>query len=274
MTLDQLRYFMAAAKYEHVNRAAESIPISASVISQSIKLLEDELGCKLFSRENKRIRLSPDGIRLLEMAEDILGKADRIKQELGGVSPELSGHYRIGASHFLASKILAPVVSELQKKFPRLTFDVFAQSTWAMIDSVLAGRLDFGIGFSPLPHPQLDTEEISQGNSLVVVRKNHPIFDEGEKTAYKRLPDYPATMHMATDKIFMVRHHPFLKEAHLDRNITFSFDSDFVAVENLKRSDHWALLLDIVVAEFHKELRVIEFPKKIRCSIYSSYYQT
>ncbi|MGZ3723548.1 MAG: LysR family transcriptional regulator [Bdellovibrionales bacterium] len=261
MTLDQLRYFMAAAKYEHVNRAAESIPISASVISQAIKVLEEELNCRLFTRENKRIRLSPDGIRLLEMADDLLGKADRIKQELAGTSPQLTGHYRIGGSHFLASKVLVPVMSELQKSNPRLTVDVSAQSTWSVIDSILAGRLDFGVGFSPLPHPQLEIEEIHKGNSLIAVRKNHPIFEKGEKTAFKRLSEYPATMHMATDKIFMVRHHPFLKDAHLDRNIRFSFDSDFVAVESLCCSDHWALLLDMVVAEFQRDLRVVEIPK-------------
>jgi len=262
MTLDQLRYFMAAAKHEHVHRAARSIPISASVISQSIKHLEDELNCKLFTRESKRIRLSPDGIRLLELADDMLGRADRIKQELGKTNPILTGHYRVGASHFLATKVLTPVWSDLQREFPQLTVDLYAQSTWNLIDSVLAGRIDFGVGFSPLPNPQLDTEEIGNGNSLVVVRKDHPIFEKGERTAYKRLSDYPATMHMSTDKIFTVRHHPFLKEARLDRNITFSFDSDYVAVENIRNSDHWGLLLDIVVAEFAKDLRVVHFPHK------------
>ena len=262
MTLDQLRYFIAAAKYEHVHKAAMSIPISASVISQSIKQLEEELHCSLFTRDNKRIRLSPDGIRLMELADDILARADRLKQELGKTNPNLSGHYRVGASHFLASKVLVPTWCEMQKNYPRLTVDLYAQSTWSLIDSILAGRLDFGLGFSPLPNPQLETEVIAHGNSLVAVRKNHPIFEKGEKTAFKRLNEYPATMHMATDKIFMVRHHPILKEAHLDRNITFSFDSDFVAVENICRSNHWGLLLDIVVAEFRKDLQVVQFPKK------------
>jgi DNA-binding transcriptional LysR family regulator len=262
MTLDQLRYFMAAAKHEHIHRAAQSIPISASVISQSIKTLEEELSCQLFTRENKRMRLSAEGIRLLELASDVIGRTDKIKQELGKADLTLEGHYRVGASHFLASKIMTPVWTDLQGRFPRLTVDIYAQSTWSLIDSILAGRIDFGIGFSPVPHPQLDTEEIFQGSSLIVTRKDHPIYKNPEKTAYKSLGEYPATMHMATNKIFMVRHHPFLKESHLDRNITFSFDSDFVAVENLRQSDHWALLLDIVVAEFQKDLRIVHFPKK------------
>ena len=262
MTLDQLRYFIAAAKHEHIHRAAQSIPISPSVISQSIKTLEEELSCQLFIRENKRMRLSPEGIRLLEMAGDVLSRTDKIKRELGNTDLPLEGHYRVGASHFLASKILSPVWAELQTRFPRLTVDVYAQSTWSLIDSILAGRIDFGIGFSPVPNPQLDMEEIFQGSSLLVARKDHPLFKHPEKTAYMSLGEYPATMHMATNKIFMVRHHPFLKESHLDRNIKFSFDSDFVAVENLKHSNQWGLLLDIVVAEFQKDLRIVHFPTK------------
>src|SRR4051812_26397940 len=123
MTLDQLRYFVAAAKYEHVIRAAQSFPISPSVISQAIKVLEEELNCQLFDRDNRRIRLTKDGSRLVELAHGVLEKADSIKHEIGKDDSPLEGHYRIGASHFLASKVLAPVVAEMQEKFPRLTFD-------------------------------------------------------------------------------------------------------------------------------------------------------
>ena len=262
MTLDQLRYFQAAAKFEHVGKAARSFPISPSVISSAVKGLEEEFGCELFVRDNKRIRLTAHGHRLLELAGNLLAQADGLSQALGKKENPLTGHYRVGASHFLSAKLLTPVFAELQSRSPGITVDLYSQSTWQIVDSVLAGRLDFGIGFSPLPNPQLDLEQISEGSSLVVVRKDHPIFKHPAKKAYEALPDYPATMHMATDKIFMVRHHPFLKEAHLDRNIRFSFDSDFVAVENLKGSDHWSLLLDLVVAEFQKDLWVVPFPKK------------
>ncbi|MGZ3684682.1 MAG: LysR family transcriptional regulator [Bdellovibrionota bacterium] len=262
MTLDQLRYFIAAAKFEHINQAAQSIPISPSVISQSIKQLEEELSTSLFVRQNKRIRLSPEGGRLLELAEDLLQRANLIQHELGRAQPTLEGHFRVGASHFLASEVIGPIWSSMQKKFPRLTVELQALPTWGLVDSILAGRLDWGLGFNPTPHPQLETEEVHEGASLLVVRKNHPIFSHPEKTAYRHLAEYPATMPISTNRVLMTRHHPFLKEAQLDRRTTFSFDSDFVAVENLRRSDHWAILVDMTVARFQNELRVVPFPQK------------
>src|SRR4051812_10229155 len=104
MTLDQLRYFSAAAKYEHIQKAAQSIPISASVISQAVMTLEEELNCKLFLREKKKIRLTQQGVRLLALATEVFGKVDSIQFELTQKHLPLSGHYRIGASHFLAAK--------------------------------------------------------------------------------------------------------------------------------------------------------------------------
>ncbi|MGZ3692677.1 MAG: LysR family transcriptional regulator [Bdellovibrionota bacterium] len=262
MTLDQIRYFLAAAKHEHLGRAARSIPISISVISHSIKTLEEEFQCDLFTREKKRMQLTQQGVRLMEFSKEILGKMDGIKQELGRTDIPLFGHYRIGASHFLAAKLVTPVWTDMQNRYPQLSCDVYSQATWVLVDNILAGRIDFGVGFSPVPHPQMDSEEIYKGHCELVVRKNHPIFANGDKSAYKDLGDYPATMHMATSKIVSVRQFPFLRNAKSEKNIAFGFDSDFAAVENLRRSNNWSMLIDVIAAEFSQYLRPIPTPHR------------
>ena len=260
MTFDQLRYFVAAAKHEHVHRAAESIPISASVISHAIKTLEEEYGCKLFLREKKKIRLTQEGARLWDLTKDLFERVDGIKRELGRKDYPIVGHFRVGASHLLASTMMAPMVSALQMKNPRLSLDVQSLATWDIVDRVLGGKLDFGVGFNPTAHPQLDFEPVYHGNSRIVVRKDHPIFTRRSREHYKLLHEYPGTMHVATEKVVMGRQFPFLKAAKMDRGINFSYDNDYVALENLKHSDNWSLISDLFLKDNSHFLRAVPFP--------------
>lgn len=260
MTLDQLKYFVAAARYEHVNRAAKATAISASVISHAIKQLEEEYGCQLFSRDRKRIRLTAQGVRFFELSERLLSQADGMRRELGTTTIELSGHYRIAASHFLAAELVGPAWTELQNRYTTVTGEISAQPSWTVVESVLSGKADFGVAFSPAQHPRLETEEIFRGTAKLVVRKNHPVLSSSSRGRYKLLKNHPATMHMASERIRTERPHPALKTAGLDVPVTFSFDSDYVALEHLKHSDNWAMMIDFIAKRFAKDLQTIPFP--------------
>ena len=90
MELLQLRYFLVAAKYEHMTKAAEVLRIAQPALSQSIKRLEQELGVPLFDREKRNIRLNDAGrfleqkllpiMAALEELPDEIRKRDRMNQ--------------------------------------------------------------------------------------------------------------------------------------------------------------------------------------------------
>ena len=57
MELLQLRYFLVAAQYQHMTKAAEHLQIAQPALSQAIHRLEAELGVPLFERKNRSIEL-------------------------------------------------------------------------------------------------------------------------------------------------------------------------------------------------------------------------
>lgn len=67
MTSLQIQYFLAVAEYMSFSQAAEALFVSQPSVSRQVKLLEDELGCRLFDRTQKnKIRITPAGILFRE----------------------------------------------------------------------------------------------------------------------------------------------------------------------------------------------------------------
>ena len=82
MEIQQFRYFLAAARYENLTKAAEDLHIAQPALSQSIKRLETELGVSLFDRKNHRIELNEQGKLLKKRLIPILESIDNLKDEL------------------------------------------------------------------------------------------------------------------------------------------------------------------------------------------------
>ena len=53
MTLQQIKYVLAVAKYAHFETAAESCFVTQSTLSTMINRLEEEMGIFIFNRKNK-----------------------------------------------------------------------------------------------------------------------------------------------------------------------------------------------------------------------------
>lgn len=82
MELLQLRYFLMAAEYQHMTRAAEHLRIAQPALSQAIHRLEAELGVSLFDRKNRSIELNDSGRLLQSRLRPILRALDQIPGEL------------------------------------------------------------------------------------------------------------------------------------------------------------------------------------------------
>lgn len=189
MTLDQFRYFTAAATYQHVGRAAMAISISPSVISATIASLEDEFQCELFRKSGRRIVLTTEGKRLSDRFNSILKDIDGLKTEMSGKPEVLTGRFLLGASHFLTSRLLITGWNRLHRNHPDLVADIYSMNTAHAIAEVLSGRIDLAVCFSPLAHPDLLEYQIAKGEMLIAVKKGHAILKKSAKEQIRFLSE-------------------------------------------------------------------------------------
>ncbi len=83
MEMLQLRYFYESAKCGSFSKAAEKYMVPATSVSASVKRLERELGCELFSRSCNRIILNDSGKKLLKSLDTVFSELDRTVNSLG-----------------------------------------------------------------------------------------------------------------------------------------------------------------------------------------------
>ena len=118
MELLQFRYFLEAARYENLTRAADELHIAQPALSQSIMRLENELGVKLFDRRNHHVYLNDQGKLFKEAADPFNGIHRQPEGRAVGISLFLRKDDLI--EFFLPPHSLSPTVSSHIRRSTRM----------------------------------------------------------------------------------------------------------------------------------------------------------
>lgn len=142
MNLRDLIYLNSLAEYRHFGRAADACEVSQPTLSNQIRKLEDELGVKLLERTNKRVDMTPVGLRILEHARRALHCVDSIRDEARAARDPLVGPIKLGVIPTLAPYLMPHILKPLRAAYPDLTIDLWEDQTHALIDSLRNHKLD------------------------------------------------------------------------------------------------------------------------------------
>ena len=158
---NKYRAFYAVSECKSFSKAVNLLHISQPAISHSIKELEEQLGTKLFIRENKSVRLTDNGKKLLQYVEKAFNNivlAERVLTETEG---ELNGNIRIGIYSHISLFMLPKLISQFVSKNPKATFDIYSSSTQELREKLKNRELDIIILQYPVFINEDDyTEEI------------------------------------------------------------------------------------------------------------------
>lgn len=149
INLEYYKIFYHVTRLGSFTAAAEELCISQPAISQGIRNLESSIGCNLFIRTQKGVKLTPEGEVLFNYVEkgyeSILLGESKLKKML-----DLdSGEIRIGASDMTLQFYLLPYLERFHKKYPKIKVIVTNAPTPETIRNLGDDKIDFGIVSDP-----------------------------------------------------------------------------------------------------------------------------
>jgi DNA-binding transcriptional LysR family regulator len=151
--LRHLRYFTAVVRWNGYREAARQKNIAQPALSQAVAELEEELGLKLFNREKRRARLTPEGEVFYAEAMRVLDQAGHAMEAARRAARGEIGVLRIGFLGSATASFLPGLIRLYRHRYPGVKL-VLDELTPVQQDEAFArGELD--VGFSrPLSHEQ------------------------------------------------------------------------------------------------------------------------
>lgn len=125
VSLKQLYYFVTVSDAGRINSAAELIPISASVLTEAIKKLEQQLGIQLFERVRAGMKLTNDGYHLLEQARTILQLTEELIENSGKFKSEIAGSLELTVTPAIMGYFLPDIFARFKRIFPAIKINVY-----------------------------------------------------------------------------------------------------------------------------------------------------
>ena len=191
ISYDYYRIFYYVAKYGNISKAAKVLLSSQPNVTRTIKNLEGELGCTLFSRTSRGMRLTPEGERLYGHVRLALEHIEAGEAELGQSKTLQSGAVYIAASEVALRCLLLPVLKRFRMLYPGVHLRISNHSTPQAIAALKDGTADIAVVTSPTERFASLRETIIQPVHEVAVCP--PSFKDliGRKVSLAELSNYP-----------------------------------------------------------------------------------
>ena len=157
MDLRALQYLLAVADEGSISNAAKSLHMTQPTLSRQLTALENELGCKLFTRTYKGMEPNENGTKLLRYAQSMLELEQKAKDELRQGEESVTGSVYIGAGETTNMRFVAQAMQEVSKDHPEVDFELFSGSTVDLFDGFMRGAYDFLIECEVKAHVDMNS---------------------------------------------------------------------------------------------------------------------
>ncbi|MFD2165621.1 LysR substrate-binding domain-containing protein [Thalassotalea euphylliae] len=202
ISIKQINYALAVEKTLHFKKASELCNVSQSALSTAINEMENQLGLKVFERNNKHVFVTDCGKKVLAKAQKIKLELDELMQLSQLEKTPLSTPMTLGVIPTIGPYLLPKVLPDVRKQYPEFRLKIVEAQSHELVDGVRDGHLDAAILALPYPIDGLMSFEFWQEDFYMVCHQDECPQQAKEIT----------TKEMEIDKLMLLKEGHCLKD--------------------------------------------------------------
>lgn len=175
----RLDTFIAVAETLSFRRASEIVGRSQPAVTAQINQLEEALGVKLLVRSTRHVRLTAAGAELLERGKRLVHDSERLVRDIHAQAGLLTGQVIASFSPTIAVSLVPRILTAFEVEYPGIRVQLREELASQMFESLLSGKVDFGIGPYIPPTEELSFQTIFEQEFSLILREDHPIAIRG-----------------------------------------------------------------------------------------------
>ena len=212
ISYDYYRIFYYVAKYGNITKAAAMLLANQPNLTRSVHVLESELGCALFIRSNRGMKLTPEGERLYRHVRVAFEQLEAGEAEVVESRNLETGSVYIAVSEVALHCVLLPALKIYRSRHPRIRLKISNHSTPQAIDEIKNGTADLAVVSTPTVSSAMLTEEhVASFREITVAGAAFSAL-RGKRVSFSQLLEYPLVSLSRQTKSFELYSHFFASE--------------------------------------------------------------
>ena len=161
-----------------LTKAADSLHLSQSALSHSIKKLEGQVGTPIWKKEGRNLRLTTAGARIQTLANRVLPQFLHTELLLKQIAKGEAGALRIGMECHPCYQWLLRVIQPYLEQWPEIDMDVRQEFQFGALGALLSYEIDILITPDPLYKPKINYIPVFDYEHRLVVSESHPLAEQ------------------------------------------------------------------------------------------------
>lgn len=193
--LRHLRTLHALRETDSLHEAAERLHLTQSALSHQFRDMEERIGMPLFVRKSRPVRFTSAGLKLLQLADQVLPQIRSTERDLGKLAGGSAGRLHIAIECHSCYQWLMPCVDEFRSAWPEVELDLASGFSFAPLPALERGDLDLVVTSDPVTLPGISYVPLFAYEALLAIDNHDALRDkpylEPSDIAHQTLITYP-----------------------------------------------------------------------------------